>query len=146
MHLIVYLNTKCLFFLQVRNFTDISMSISFFLIKILPLKINIHLNYRTIVFISLNTYNFRKRNLTLALRERPALSSAGHSAAATLTCRPQPAMLSGALKADAAPHRLLSSTQDHPLTAPSQFLLLKKRSLGEKTTFGANQRQFNLWF
>lgn len=53
------------------------MSISFFLIKILPLKINIHLNYRTIIFISLNTYNFRKWNLTLALRERPALSSNG---------------------------------------------------------------------
>ena len=53
------------------------MSISFFLIKILPLKINIHLNYSTIIFISLNTYNFRKQNLTLALRERPALSSDG---------------------------------------------------------------------
>lgn len=48
-------------FLVRRNVTDISVSISFFLIKILPLKINTHLNYQTIIFISLNTYNFRKQ-------------------------------------------------------------------------------------
>ena len=57
-----YIHTKCLCPWQVGNFTDIPMSSSFFLIKILPLKINIHLNYRATMFISLNIHNFRKEN------------------------------------------------------------------------------------
>lgn len=48
-----------MFTFQVRNFTDITMSISLFLIKILPLKINTFKlpNY---YIHCLNTYNFRK--------------------------------------------------------------------------------------